>query len=123
MSEGLLSLRFPTFARYRFLYLLVGILSYIILSPMLAGYAAISVLADIFITWMLIASILAVSQKKRYLVIAILLTLPMISSTWGRYFVRSQVVIILNDSFGIIFFAYTTIVILTYVLRERNISA
>ena len=123
MSEGWLSLWFPNFVRYRFLYLLVCILSYLILSPMLSSFAAISVLADIFITWMLIASVLAVSQKKRYLIIGVLLTLPMITSTWGHYFVRSQVVIILNDSFGIIFFAYTTIVILTYVLRERNISA
>ena len=122
MSEGILSLWFQSFAKFRFLYLLVCILSYLILSPMLADFAAISLLADIFITWMLIASVLAVSQKKRYLFIGILLTLPMISSTWGHYLVRSRLVIILSDTFGIIFFGYTTIVILAYVIRERNIS-
>ena len=106
----------------RFLFLLISILSFLILSPLLRGFVGISILLDIFLTAVFISAIYAVSQKKYFSLIGILLALPMLAVTWSAYFVKIPVIPLVGSCFGILFFAFLVITILLFVFEQREIT-
>ena len=106
----------------RFFFLLVSILSFLILSPLLRGFVGIKILLDLFLTAVFISAIYAVSQKKYFSLIGILLALPMLAVTWSAYFVKIAVMPLAGSCFGILFFAFMVITILLFVFEQREIT-
>jgi len=106
----------------RFLFLLISILSFLILSPLLRGFVGISILLDIFLTAVFISAIYAVSQKKFFSLIGILLALPMFAVTWSAYFVNIAVMQLAGSCFGILFFAFMVIALLSFVFEQCEIT-
>ncbi len=67
----------------RFLLLLISLLAMMVLEPFLFDYTRLKFLIDIFFTLILFAGIYAVSEKRRAPLIAIVLALPKIGTTWA----------------------------------------
>jgi len=106
----------------RFLFLLISILSFLILSSFLRVFVGIKILLDIFLTAVFISAIYAVSQKKYFCLIGILLALPRLAVTWSSYFVKIPIMPLAGSCFGILFFAFMVITILLFVFEQREIT-
>ena len=106
----------------RFLFLLVSILSFLVLSPLLRGFIGISILLKIFLTVVFITAIYAVSQKKHFFVIGSLLAFPMLAATWSADFVETPSLLLVGDCFGILFFAFAVVNILSFVFKQHEVT-
>jgi hypothetical protein len=108
--------------KVRFLFLLISLLGYLILAPLFKGFAGIKLLLGIFTTAIFITAIYAVSQKRHFFVIGSLLALPMIAATWSAYFVKIPSLALVGDCFGILFFAFAVINILSFVFKQHEVT-
>ena len=106
----------------RFLFLLISILSFLVLSPLLRGFIGISILLKIFLTVVFITAIYAVSQKKHFFVIGSLLAFPMLTATWSTYFANIPSLLLVGNCFGILFFAFAVVNILSFVFKQHEVT-
>jgi len=74
----------------RFLSLLIFIIIMLVVGPLFEEFVQLSILMDILWSAIFVSAIYAVSQKKRHIVIAVLLALPMLGSIWTKYFVQNK---------------------------------
>jgi hypothetical protein len=107
----------------RFLFLLVSILLLFVLRPFLEGYFGIRILLDVFFSFILFSGIYAVSQRKYQFIIALLIALPPFFLLWFTHLMESPYLILVKNSLMIPFFAYTVIIILSHIFREREVTA
>jgi hypothetical protein len=122
MNKNIGSSLVDSFSKDRFLYLLISIFLLIALAPLLQGFVGIQILMDIFLTSILISGIFAISDKKRHTITASLLALPMLISIWASRFLEIPLLDLTKNLFGILFFAYTIIISLFFILKEREIT-
>lgn len=106
----------------RFLFLLISLLGYLVLTPLFKGFVGIKLLLAIFTTAVFITAIYAVSQKKLFFVIGSLLALPMITATWSTYFVKVPSLLLVGNCFGILFFVFAVINILSFVFKQHEVT-
>lgn len=107
----------------RFLFLLISIVLLFVLRPFLEGYIGINILLDIFFSFILFSGIYAVSQRKYQFIIALLIALPPFALLWLTEFVDSPFLILVRNSFMILFYGYIVIIILSHIFREKEVSA
>jgi hypothetical protein len=91
--------------------------------PFLAKLLTLRLLADIFLTAILLAGIYATGQKKHQLIVAMLLGLPLFLSNWSTYFVKSPILDIIGTIAGSLFFAYMIFILLSFLFRETEVTA
>ena len=106
----------------RFLFLLISILLLFVLRPFLEGYIGINLLLDIFFSFILFSGIYAVSQKKYQFIIALCIAIPPCLLFWSTHLLESPSLILVRNSFMIIFFAYTVVIILSHIFREKEVT-
>jgi len=106
----------------RFLILLILILVAICLTPFLDHFIETRILMDIFLTVIFIFIIFAIRSKRTHVIIASILVLPLIISTWSIYFIESTHIGLLTRIFGALFFAYAVIIILQMVVRSTEVT-
>jgi hypothetical protein len=106
----------------RFIYLLVTILIFIGVGPILADMTRFRLLLDIFFSAILLSAIYAVSQKKRDTVIAFALAIPTLLAFWLRDFTSGVAFNVTSEIFGSLFFGYTIIVLLNFILKSPKIT-
>ena len=111
-----------TLSERRFLILLVLILLTIVLTPFLDDFIETRILMDIFLTAIFIAIIFAIRSKRSHVIIASILVLPLIISTWSYYFYDSIHLSMLTRIFGALFFAYAVIIILQIIAGSTEIT-
>ncbi|MFC1819137.1 potassium channel family protein [Thermodesulfobacteriota bacterium] len=107
----------------RFLLLLVSLMALMVLEPLLYDRTRIKFLIDIFFTVILFTSIYAVSEKRGTTLVAILLALPKLGTTWANNFVPHPLLYFLDSLFGIIFIGYIIILILRHIFRQEDVSS
>ena len=61
-------------------------------------------------------------QKKLFFVIGSLLALPMFTATWSTYFVKIPSLLLVGDCFGILFFAFAVVNILSFVFEQHDVT-
>ena len=110
------------FSQSRFLILLVLILLTIVLTPFLDDFIETRILMDFFLTVIFIAIILAIRSKRSQLIIASILALPLILSTWSFYFVELRSISLMTRIFGALFFGYSVINILHIVVQSEEVT-
>ena len=106
----------------RFLFVLVAILGFLILSPLLDNFFRLSLLLDIFLTIIFISAIYAVSQKRHYFFIGTLLILPLLLATWTKHFLMSPALSLIGTCSGILFFAFMVITIVSFVFKQTRVT-
>jgi len=107
-----------TLSQNRFFILLVLILLTIVLTPFLDPFLEARIIMDIFLTAIFFAIIFAIRSKRHHVIIASILVLPLIMSTWSIYFIESVHMGLLARVFGVLFFGYAVIIILQIVVRS-----
>jgi hypothetical protein len=106
----------------RFLFLLISMIFLFVVNPFLEGFVGIKLLMDIFLSVILLSGIYAVSEKRSMVIIALLLAFPTFLLHWSYYFLKIPSFLLTANIFGIIFLAYTAIVILTHLFRKKEIT-
>jgi len=106
----------------KFLLLLLSLLGLMVLEPLIFDITRIKFLVDIFFSLILFASIYAVSEKRGTTLIAILLALIKLGSTWALGFFTHPLLYLSDAIFGIIFIGYIIVLILKYILKQDNVT-
>jgi hypothetical protein len=108
--------------RERFLFLLVSIVLLIAVTPLMKDFIGLRILMNIFITAVLVSGTYALSEKKVHALIAGLLAIPMLLSTWSGHFVEIPGLILAGRCSGILFLAFTAILILSYLFKAEYVT-
>ena len=108
--------------RDRYLFLLISLLALIVITPLFEGLVELTTLLDIFITGIFLSAIYAINQKGQSLRIVLGLLLPIIAGIWLTYFVHIPYLRLVGDCCSILFFAFTIILILSFLFREYEIT-
>jgi hypothetical protein len=122
MAKSTFDTKLQKFSENRFFILLVLILATIVLTPFLDQFLETRVLMDIFLTALFFGIIFAIRSKRSHLIIASILVLPLVLSTWSIYFYDSTQIGILTRIFGALFFGYAVIIILQMIARSTAIT-
>ena len=110
------------FSENRFFILLVLILSTIVLTPFLDHLLETKILMDIFLTVLFFGIIFVIRSKRSHLIIASILVLPLILSTWSIYFYNSTQISIFTRIFGALFFGYAVLIILQMIAGSTEVT-
>jgi voltage-gated potassium channel len=116
---------FPYFRasyRHRFFYMTIAILSLLAVMPLVESFIHLRKLFDVFLTTVFVSGIYAVSQKKTHAAIAIGLIIPLFVSIWAPDFDRIPHFFIFGRICGIVFFAFTLIHILRFIISEQDVT-
>ena len=108
--------------RGRFLYLLFFILMMIAIQPLDAFIGKFGILLDLIVTAILVSAIYAISQKRNYRIIGVLLAVPMLFSVWFTHFFKITWLQISGNLCGIAFFTFIIITILSFIFSQDEIK-
>ena len=106
----------------RFPSLLIFIIAMLILGPLVEEFVKLSILMDILWSAIFVSAIYAVSQKKRHIVIAVLLALPMLGSIWTKYFVQHKALLVVGSLCGAAFFLFAIIQMLIFIYSHKEVT-
>ncbi len=118
--------RLPQFLRDalrgRFLPLLIALLLYFALVPLLEGFVGVRILINNFFSVILISGVYAVSDR-RHPVRAALFVLFLLGLVWVAHFAEIPAITLASHGIWSLFFAYSIITILSFVFREKKVTA
>jgi hypothetical protein len=106
----------------RFSSLLIFIIAMIILGPLFEEFVKLSILMDVLWSAIFVSAIYAVSQKKRHILIAVVLALPMLGSIWTKYFVQHKALIVVGSLCGAAFFLFAIIQMLIFIYSHKEVT-
>ena len=106
----------------RFFILLVLILLTIVLTPFLDDFIETRILMDVFLTALFLAIIFAIKSKRTEMMIAFILVLPLILSTWSYYIYDYTHLGLATRIFGALFFGYAVMIILQIIARSTEVT-
>ena len=106
----------------RFLGLLIFIIALIIVGPLIEEFVHLRILYDILWSAVLVSAIYAVSHKKRYILVGVLLALPMLASIWSSYFVVDLPLGVVGGLCGAAFFTFAIIQILVFTYNQKEVT-
>jgi hypothetical protein len=122
MSKGFFYTFRCNFARGKFLYFLISILFYILLSPFLKDFSGIHILLDIFISAVLLSGIYAVSKGKYDTVIMVMFVFPTMVLIWILHFIELPSLALFSNCLSILFFGYMIIRILNFIFKSETVT-
>jgi hypothetical protein len=106
----------------RFLSLLIFIIAMLVLGPLVEEFVGLKILIDILWSAIFVSAIYAVSQKKRHIVIGVLLALPMLGSIWTKYFFQNKALMVVGSLCGAAFFLFAIIQMLIFIYRQKEVT-
>jgi hypothetical protein len=92
------------------------------LTPFLDDFIETRIVMDIFLTAIFFAIIFAIRSKRVHVIIASILALPLIATTWSYYFYDSTQISLVTRIFGALFFGYAVVLILQEVVRSNEVT-
>jgi hypothetical protein len=106
----------------RFLFLLISIGLMFVLRPFLEGFIRISYLMDIFFTAIFLSAVNAVSQKRGIFFLALVIALLTVALLWLNDLTGISYFGLAGNILGTLFLAFTTIMILSHLFREDEVT-
>lgn len=107
----------------RFTFLFISMLALFLLRPFLESYLGLKFLMTIFVTFVMISGIYAVSGNKYGFIISMIIFIPAITMHWGQFYIGSIWFLILAKSIGLVFIAHVIVRILILIFKQNNITA
>jgi hypothetical protein len=107
----------------RFAFLFVSMISLFLLRPFLESYIGLKILMLIFVTFVMLSGVYAVSDYKRRFIIGMIIFLPAITVNWGQFYIDSLWIFILAKAFGLVFIAHVIVSILIYLFKKNQVTA
>lgn len=111
------------FRVHRFLFLLVSMVLLLVLYPFVEDCIGISFLMDIFFSMVLLSGIYAVSERKWFVVFALLTALPSFFAGWCNHFLKIPSLFLIYEICSALFFGFAAIIIIRHLFRENEITA
>lgn len=103
--------------------LFVGIVLTLAVRPFLEGSFGARLLSVVFFSFILLACIYSVSRTRRAFLFALSLGFPAVCAAWLGILLGSSSFQILGAILQVIFWAYVLLVILSHLLRNREVTA
>lgn len=122
MDNNLLKERFNFYHDNRFLIMLLTLFGLMLFEPLLNHFTNIKSLVRIFITFIFLSGVFAVSYKKHQTVIAGLLALPALTLMWASYFVDIGGFDHLKNLCSMLFMMQMIILFLMHFFRQDEIT-
>ncbi len=119
MAQGILR----SITRGNFFYLLCSLLLLLVLIPFFEGTVVGDTVVDIAFSAVLLSAIYAVSERKQQFMIAIVLAIPMLVTRWANHFLKKESLFLTAEGFTILFLAFTAVLIVSYVVRDEEVTA
>jgi hypothetical protein len=111
------------FIRSPLLSLLIALLALLLLYPFFAGSVMAHAFWDICSSAILLLGIYAISHVRRRLVIAVVLAIALLGTKWSGYIIANEMLLLVNNGLGVIFFTFTACLLLADVLRKGAVTA
>jgi hypothetical protein len=105
-----------------FLYLLISLILFCLSYPILIEHKFGEIIIGVFFNIIFFSSIYAIGKNRRYFILALILTFIAISSKWLSYLWGFYALVLTNDIVDIICFAIIAGIILSQVLKDREIT-
>jgi len=111
-----------SFRRFSAVQLLIALVAFFICAPFVEELKAGDLIVAGLFSLVLIAGVVAVAQRKRTLVIAILLALPAIAGRWINHFRPDLIPPVVFLVGGLILIAFVVAHLLGYILRAPSVN-
>jgi len=108
--------------RGKYFYLMVCFVLLFLVYPFIRGSILGVSFLDIFSSAILISAIYAVSHRRRYLVLAMLLAVPALAANWAYQVAKSDWLDALSDGLYALYFLFAAAVILYDVLQGERVT-
>jgi len=106
-----------------FLFLFLSIVLLFALRPFLEGLVRISFLTDLFLIFVLISGVYAISEEnKEVFLISLVIAGASMVLQLASYVMDVEILHLLKRFLGAVFFAYVLVVILRHILMEREVT-
>ena len=112
--------------QHRFLLLLISLLLIALFQPFIVGFGFLGArsLLSIFLSVILFSSLYAISDNKRFFIVALILALPSFGARWVIYFFGSSTSLnVMFQSITALFLIFTAGIILSHVLKDEAVTA
>ncbi len=106
----------------RFLYLLITLLVLVGVGPFISESAGLVIITDVFMTFILLAAIYAVSDSKRQTVMTLVLGVPMLAGIWIKLLYRNDWLLAARSVFAILLFSYIIVNLLKFIFKAPRVS-
>ncbi len=107
----------------RFLFLLISLISWFVLSPFLVGLIGLSTLLDLFVTLILISGVLAVIQRKGVFIFSLSFAIVTALTRWSLHLLNISSLEMVNHILSILFMGFIVGIILSYLFKEKEITS
>ena len=122
MDSKLLKNKIRLFQENRFLIMLLALSGVILFYPLIDNIVNIQFMIGIFLSFLFLSGIFAVSFKKHQPIIASLLALPTFTLMWTSYFIDIGGLEHVKNLFGMLFMLYMIILFLEHFFRQDEIN-
>lgn len=109
-------------AKYKFIYLLVALLLFLLIHPIFEHLVFARILLQILDSAILVTAIYAVSQNRKLLIFGILLLLPAMIGSWSLYVIEIPALELMARSFSALFFGFAATVMMLNVFSEEEVT-
>ena len=122
MGEVMVGNKLDLIARYKFVYLLVSLLLLFLIHPLSQLFMGTRILMHILTSFVLCTAIYAVSQRRKVLVIGIVLLLSALFGTWFGYATDHPAFHLTALGFTFLFFSFTGALIAVDVFKAERVT-
>ncbi len=122
MRESVKSLRIPRFRRFTTVQLLVALGLLFFAFPFVEEVKGGSIIVSILFSLVLLSAVLAVAERKRILIIAIVLAIPAIGGRWINHLQPDLIPPSIFLSAGLILVGFVVANLLRFVLRAPSVN-
>lgn len=106
----------------RFLFLLITLVLWFVLSPFLENFIGLSTLIDLYVTLILLSGILAVIEKKGVFIFGLIFALFTLILRWSTRLFHLSSMEMVNYVLSILFMGFIVGIILSYLFKEDEIT-
>ncbi len=108
---------------HKFFYLLIALLLVVLVFPVLEALGRAGFIFGVFYSGILLSAAIAVSESRRYFVLALLLVGPAFVMSWSAKVVGSSRLDFVADLFSVLFLVLVTVLILSDVLKVGRVTS
>lgn len=106
----------------RFAFLFISMISLFLFRPFLESFLGLKILMLIFVTFVMVSGVYAVSDHKLRFIIGMILFLPAITINWSQFYIDSLWIFIFAKAIGVVFIAHVIVSILIYLFKENHVT-
>ena len=110
-------------AKHRFLWLFCVLIFFVSVTPFVDALIKLHTLIDICMTIVFIVAMYSIVRSNKHLAISALLGLPMVTSIWLGYFIKSATILVIGELFGMMFIGFAVFELIRFILASEDVTS